>query len=253
MRRTILVLLLVLPTLGQAASLPVIDIGAITQAITQYRTMLQQYVEQLKQTQQGIDQIKNQMQQSQYAYDQVQQGIKNLQHLDINNAGSLWSLGQQLQDKLRQADLITYDASRAYGQAQQFYGKVSGMVSGPQLRQMQRQWAGVQREAGQVGVAVEAIRQQQADLMVRQRDLLNKAASAKGNLDIQQAQAQLQGLQSQQLHSIENQLATMGRAQAVQTLEEAVMKEATAAALEQASGTITISAQPAGRLFPLSK
>ena len=64
--------------------------------------------------------------------------------------------------------------------------------------------------------------------MVRQRDLLNKAASAHGNLDIQQTQAQLMGLQNQQLLSIENQLATMGRAQAVQTFEN--LKHALAAA-----------------------
>jgi chromosome segregation ATPase len=253
MPRWLVVCLLLVPALTHAAGLPVVDLGAITQMLTQYRTQLQQYLENLKQTQQGIDQIRNQMEQIKYAYDTVQQGITNLQRLNLDFSGPIWQMGRQLTDKLSQAEYISYNAETAFGQAKRSYEQVSRVLSGQELRQMQQRWAGVQREAGQVGVAMEAIRQNQALLLQQNRELMARAVEAKGNLDIQQTQAQMLGVHGMQLLSIENQLATMGRMQAVESLEAATMKEATAAALAQAGATVTLQAEPAGKLLPLSK
>jgi len=253
MKRVLVLLLLLLLPVPSRAQWAVFDANGLLQMLTAYKNQLQQYAEQLRQTQQGYDQIKNQMDQIVQAKTQVEQGFTNLKRLDINNAGSLWSLGQQLTDKFRQAEMISYDAGRAWGQAQSVYAKVSGTMDARSLNQLNRRWALAQREAGQVNVTMQAIRQQETDWLAKNRDLLNRAATAKGNLDVNQAMAQLQGLNNAQLGSIEGQLVTQGRIQALNALEDASMKEATAAYLDQASATITLSAEPQGKLLPLSK
>ena len=80
----------------------------------------------------------------------IEQGIKNLKHLDLNNAAALLSLGQQLQSKLAQARMIGYEANLVVSQAQGVYPRVTSLLTGQQLMATRQQWAAAQREAATV-------------------------------------------------------------------------------------------------------
>ena len=235
------------------AQFAVIDTAAIAQMVTEYTTQLNQYTEQIRQTSNQYQQIANQVQQIQHAYTQVHQGIQNLQNFNLNYAPSLLGLNQELQAKLNQARQIGYVVSQVQQQAQAIYPKVQSVLTGQDLIAFQQQWAGAQREAAQVGLQVQAIQAQHQDMMEQVTTLMTRASQSQGNLDTQQALAQGQGLIATQLVSVEEQLATQGRLQALKTLEDATMKEATAQALAEGAGTINISGPPAGHILSLSK
>jgi hypothetical protein len=126
-------------------------------------------------------------------------------------------------------------------------------LDGKDLITSQQQWAGVQREAAQVGLQVQAIQAQHQDMMQKVTSLMTKASVTQGNLDAQQALAQGQGLIATQLVAVEEQLATQGRLQSLKAMQEATMAEATAKALEQAGATIDITGAPRGHILSLSK
>jgi len=243
--RRVLALCLCLPSVAWA-QWAVIDASAITQLVTQYTTQVRQYAEQMQQTY-------NQYQQIRHEVTMVEQGVKNLQHFDLDSMGALLSLGQQLDGKLAQARMIGYQANRVVAQAQGVYPKVTGMLTGQQLPQTQQQWAAAQREAATVALQVQAIQTDHDTTMANIAALTRASSQTQGNLDSQQAIAQGQGILATQLEGVQAHLATQARLQALRTLEDASMKEATSQALQDAGWRGDCCAAPAGHLPVLSK
>lgn len=231
----------------------VVDVSAIAQMVTEYTTQVQQYSEQIQQTLNQYTQIQQQVRQIEHAYTQVQQGLQNLQAFRLNNARDLLTLGDQLQHKLAQAQQIGYQTQQAVAQAQALYPRITAVLDGQQLRAYQQQWAGLTREAATVGISVQAIQTQAQEAMRRITDLMTRASQTQGNLEAQQAQVQAQGLIVTQLVSLEDQLATQARMQALQALREAALQEATTRVLEQSLGSIDVTRVPQGRLLSLTR
>jgi P-type conjugative transfer protein TrbJ len=249
----LVVSLLLVPTRSQASGLPVVDVDAGIKLFLQYKQQLVQYVEMVKQTANQVQQVQNQAQQIVAAYEQVKQGVQNLQHFDLNNATNLLGLISQFDSKLNQAQMLGYQAQHVVRQAQSLYTRLEGVVDGRTLAAMQQRWAGVQREGALVALQVQSVQVQHQQRMAQIADLMNRAAATRGNLDAQQALAQGQGLIATQLVTIEQQLATQGRLQAMTAMQQATLDEATAHALAEASGTIDLGGPPRGRILSLSK
>jgi len=245
-RSRLLLLLCVLVPSASWAQQAVIDVSAIAQMVVQYATQVKQYAEQAQQTYNQYAQIKNEV-------TMIEQGVKNLQHFDLNNAAALLSLGQQLQSKLAQARMIGYETTLVVSQAQGVYPRVNSLLTGEQVTATRQQWAAAQREAATVALQVQAMQSDHAATMARITELVNASSQTEGNLDSQQALAQGQGMLATQLEGVQGHLATQARLHALQALEEASMKEATSQALSEASATVDWSGAPAGHLPRLSK
>jgi hypothetical protein len=246
-----LAVVLALPQVGQA-QWAVVDASAIQQLLLQYRTQLTQYTTQLQQYKNQVDQLKNQLEQVYYAYMTVQQGITNLKQLNLNRAEDLLRLGNELQRKLSEAEYIGYTAQRAWNQAQNVYPQIQRVLSAPQQRQLQRQYAAVQRDAARVGILTQAMSQDQQAYQNYWADLMAKAQAAQGNLEIQQVQAQGQGLLGSQLLAIQQQLATQAREQSQRSLKEAGETELEQNALEATGKTLDTTYAPQGKSLSLT-
>jgi P-type conjugative transfer protein TrbJ len=239
------VLVCVLVPSASWAQFAVIDVSAIAQMLTQYSMQVQQYGQQVQQTYNQYQQIRNEL-------TMIQQATQNLQHFTLDNAAALLSLSQQLQGKLAQARMIGYEANLVVSQAQSVYPRITGVLSGQDLAATQRQWAAAQREAAAVALQVQAMQADHAATMARIAELVHASSQTQGNLDSQQALAQGQGIIATQLEGVQGQLATQARLQALRTLEEASMKEATSQALQAARAPLDLSARPAGHILSLS-
>jgi conjugal transfer/entry exclusion protein len=254
MRRLVGLLMLLLGAeLAQAAGIPVVDIPAAGQRVQAQLQQLKQLAESIRQTVNQIEQIRNQVQQIEYAYTTVQHGIQNLQQFHLNNATDLLGLYRQLDGKLSQASLLSYQYDLTKGQVQQLYGDLSGGMDGPSMRRLQRIWARNTRETSTVAVGIQALYREQESMMQKNRDLMTRVVATQGNLDTLQALGQGQGLQMTQLLAMERQMAVQGRVQAIQALEAASMQEATSVALDEASATVQGQAIATGRILSLSK
>jgi conjugal transfer/entry exclusion protein len=235
------------------AQFAVIDTSAILQQVLAFKNQLQQYAEQLRQTYQQYQQIVNQVEQIRQATITVEQGVINLRTLNYNDAAGLMSLYNQLSNKLAQAQQIGYASQTAFTQASTIYTQAQGVMSGAALRQLKQRMTGAQREAGLVAVNVEAIQQEQAAMIQKNRDLLLQAAGTTGNLQALQVLAQQQGLSTTQLAAMHEQMATQARLAATKALEDATTQQATTQQLQEGAATIDTSAAPAGHILPLSK
>lgn len=207
------------PQRSQAYVLIVEDPVLIGKQALEYAAQLKQYAEQIAQT-------KNQM-------EQIRQQAINLMSLRLNNAQDLLNLQQQLESKLNQARWISYNANRAVSQAAGLYPKIAGLPDAAQRRSLERQWAAAERDSAEVAIATQAIEERQARYQQEWATVLNQAAAAQGNLQIQQANAQGLGLLGGQLQSIEQQLATQARERSQQTMKGATQTEMEQRALEQ--------------------
>lgn len=247
----LLVVLLALPCVSQA-QWAVIDTSAIAQLLTQYKAQLMQYAEQMKQTQQNMAQIENQLRQIQYAYTTVQHGATNLQHLNLNRAQDLLRLGNELQRKLAEAEYIGYQAQHAWTQARTLYPNIQKVLKAEDKRWLERDWAKAQRDAARIGVMTQAMSEEQKRYQNYWADVINKAAAAQGNLQIQQAGVQAQGLLGGQLMSIEQQLATAARQQSQRDLQEASRTEMEQNAQEAVAKPLDTAYTPQGQALTLS-
>ena len=102
---------------------------------------------------------------------------------------------------------------------------------------MRRQWAGQRRDAAATAVQVQAIAQSLESTYTSLSHLLNRAAAAQGNLDVNQVQAQQNGVTQTLLMHIQQVLAGNGRVLAQQQAEEASVQDATLREIETATRT----------------
>ena len=227
-------ILLSLSVVSRAATIPVIDVSAIAQLVTAYRTQVMQFAEQMQQT-------RNQVTQIQHEIEMISQGAQNLLTLDMNKAADLLRLTDLLQNKLNQAQALSYSAQRVVTQAQELYPQIQGVLDPAQQRALYLQWTMAQRDSARIALSTQAITTSTATYQRQWTDILNAARAAQGNMQIQQAQAQGLGVMGTQLQAIEQQLATQGRLQTQLVLEQAVRTETTVQGLAQASGEVTLT------------
>lgn len=239
MRRVLLIVLCLVCGTPAWADWPVIDIESIFHQILAYEQQLKDYAELIKQTQQQLV--------------MVQQGIRNLQRFPVNEAQRLWALMQNIQDPFRTATQIGYEMDRVVAQINSVYPQVQGVLSGQAITERLRRAASTQREAVAVAAQVQAIQRQAQDQAQRIRDLVNASNSTYGNLDTQQAMAQIQGAMATEVTNMEVQLATQARIQALKAAQEADLATATANMLDEARGTVDTLYEPAGKLLRLGQ
>ena len=195
-------------------------------------------------------QIENQVRQIEGMYTQIAQAAKHLARLDVSNATDLLGLMAYLESKLHQAEYIGYQAQAAVTQARSLYPRIQGVLTAEQQRVLTLQWAAMRRDAAQVAISTQAIREAQARYQQQWATILSKASTAEGTLQIQQVQAQAQGVIGHQLLAIEQQLATQARERSEQAMEIASRTEMEQHLLDKAAATPGHAPTPAqGRLL----
>jgi P-type conjugative transfer protein TrbJ len=220
-RATFLLCLLLLPRLVGATGLPVFDAGLNTLGLTEQWNQLKQLYESVRQTANQIQQIQNQVKQIEGMYTTIAQGARNLARLNVTNATDLLGMLSVLESKLAQAEYIGYQAESAVNQARSLYPRIQGVLTAEQQRTLVLQWATMRRDAAQVAITTQAIREAQRRTQAQWTALLGQAQAAEGALQVQQVTMQAQGVIGHQLLAIEQQLATQARESSMRALEEA--------------------------------
>ena len=254
MRRSYTLLLLgalLLPRLAGASGLPVFDGALNTLGIQQQWLQLKELYESVAQTANQAKQIENQVRQITGVYTQVEQGIRNLARLDMDNITDLYGMLHQLQSKLSQAEYIGYTVERAVSQAQGLYPRVYGLLTASQQRTMTLQWAAMRRNSAQVAISTQAIRDAQARYQQQWADLIARAQRAEGNVQVQQAAVQAQGMLGQQLMGVEQQLATQARERSEQAMEMATRTEIEQHLADKALAPLEGTYVPQGQLHAM--
>jgi P-type conjugative transfer protein TrbJ len=241
--------LLLLPTVSEAASLPVFDAGLNTLGLTEQWNQLKQLYEPVRQTANQIQQIENQVRQIEGMYTTIEQGAKNLARLNVTNAADLLGMLSVLESKLAQAQFLGYQAQHAVHQARGLYPRIQGLLTAEQQRTLMLHWAAVQRDSAHVAISTQAIREAQSRTQAQWTALLAQATAAEGALQVQQVTMQAQGVIRHQLLAIEQQLATQAREQSMRALEEASRIELEQTRMERALQPLDTTYTPQGRLL----
>lgn len=213
-----------------ASGIPVVDAALNSQAVIQVANQIKAYAAMIKQLQNEAAQIQNQIQQIQHAATTVQHGAQNLVQLKVSNLQDVLGLMDQLEGKLAQAQAIHNTVGQSVSDVQRLYPRMVGQVDAGQQRTLALQWAAAQRDAATVAVRTQAMQDTQKAYRREWNEVLTAAKAAKGNLEIEQANAEALGLVGTQLAGIEAQLATAARQQSQRDLREASMMEAEATA-----------------------
>lgn len=211
------------------------------------------YLESIKQTAYQVQQIENQVRQITGMSTQIEQAAKHLMRLDVTNAADLLGLAQQLESKIAQVEYIGYQAQAAVNQARSLYPRIQGILTAEQQRMLTLQWAAMRRDAAQVSISTQAIREAQARYQQQWATILSKAYTAEGALQVQQANVQAQGIMGHQLLGIEQQLVTQARERSEQALEAASRTELEQQILQRAMEPLSTTYTPQGRLLPMPR
>jgi conjugal transfer/entry exclusion protein len=250
---SLLGVLLALPSLSTATGLPVVDVDAGIKLLLQYKQQLVGYLESVKQTAYQVQQIENQVRQITGMYTQIEQAAKHLMHLDLNHAADLLGMARQLESKLAQAEYIGSRANSRCPRRGGLYPRIQGSLTAAEQRRLTLQWAAMRRDAAQVAISTQAIREAQARYQQQWADILRRAYAAQGALQIQQAGVQAQGVMGHQLLGIEQQLATQARERSEQAMETASRAEIEQHLLQQAMEPLSTAYTPQGRFLPMPR
>ena len=201
--------LVLLPTLC-LAQFAVIDTAQLASMAQQFQQQINMYREMIEQSKRQVEQIHNQMRQIQHAATTVQHGAQNLLTLDVNSLAALLTLSQQLDAKLQYVEYVGFESQRVWGQAQQVYPQIQGAIDGKRQRDLQRQWAKTERATARAALETQAIVESQRQYSQEWQHALQAAVQAKGALQVEQAQAQMLGIQGSQLQQIQQHLGDDG-------------------------------------------
>lgn len=225
--RTLAVLLVVLLSLGQAqvvvAQLAVAEVNSVAILFNNVKSAIAE----AQQVVNTYTQIQNQVR-------QIQHQVTNLQRFDLNYVTHLLNLGGIISGVLKQARGISYDLDSAVAEFDRLYPAIQGAVAHGRMLQFRLDWATQRQQAAQVGMQVQAVTSSLDQTYTKLCELLNQAVAAKGNLDINQIQAQQQGVTQGILLQIQQQLAGNARGATSREAEDAALTSATLHALEQA-------------------
>jgi len=166
--------------------------------------------------------------------DQIANQVKNLQHFDLDDTQRLLSLGNAITGTLRQAQGVSFELAQATRQFDTLYPRLQQQMSAAQILTMRLEWLTQRRQAASVGIQVQSITQDLQNMYTQVGTLLTSAATAQGNLDINQIQAQQQGITQGILLQTQQLMAGSARAATQQQAEEAVLEAAALHAQQQA-------------------
>ncbi len=172
---------LLLPRLSLAGGLPVFDAALNTLGIQEQWVQLKELYESMQHTANQIKQLENQVRQITGMYTQIDQGVRNLAALDVTNLTDLYGLLHQLESKLQQAEYIGYQAQSAPEPGPALYPRIQGVLTAEQQRTLNLQWAAMRRNAAQVAISTQAIREAQARYQQQWADLLSRRRRQKGH------------------------------------------------------------------------
>lgn len=247
------VLSLILAAPASSGGLPVFDAALNTLGIQQQWVQLKEMYESVQQTLNQIKQLENQARQITGMYTQIDQAARNLLSLDVSNIQDLYSLMYALESKLHQAEYIGYQAQSAVTQAQGLYPRVMGVLSADQQRTLTLQWAAMRRNAAEVAISTQAIREAQARVQGQWGTLIGRAQAAEGALQVQQAQVQAQAMLGHQLLALEQHLATQARGQSEAAMEQATRTEIAQHLTDRALAPLEGTYTPQGRLLAMPR
>jgi P-type conjugative transfer protein TrbJ len=179
---------------------------------------------------------------------QISHQVQNLERLDVNTVSVLLNLTSSMVGTLRQAQGVSFELDRALAEFDRLYPRVQAVLSAGEVLAIRRQWTGQRRDAAAMAVQVQAVTQSLESMSSSLSQLLNKAAAAQGNLDVNQVQAQQNGVTHTLLMQIQQVLAGNGRVLAQQQAEDATLQDAALREIEAATRTDTPYTGARGRL-----
>lgn len=231
------------------ATVPVIDAGNIVQstisAIADVETAIQAAMEVVNQ----YTQIANEYTQIYNQGQQIYHQLKNLEKFDGNSISQLLHVSTQIATTLGQAQGVGFDLSQATAQFDALYPKVEAAMEAGKLLTMRQQWVQHRRSAASTGMQVQAVSQNLQTMATNLSDLLGKASSASGNLQIQQVRAQQEGLTQAMLMQIQQLLAGNGRLDAQRTAQEATVEDMTLKEIDKAFAPLPAYTGGQGKLM----
>jgi P-type conjugative transfer protein TrbJ len=179
---------------------------------------------------------------------QISHQVQNLERLDVNTVSVLLNLASSMVGTLRQAQGVSFELDRALAEFDRLYPRVQAVLSAGEVLAMRRQWTGQRRDAAATAIQVQAVTQSLESMYSSLSQLLHKAATAQGNLDVNQVQAQQNGVTQTLLMQIQQVLAGNGRVLAQQQAEEATLQDAALREIEAATRPETPYTGARGRL-----
>jgi P-type conjugative transfer protein TrbJ len=219
----------------------VIDLSNLVQSTTTAINSVQTAANTARQVVNTYTQIRNQV-------TQINNQLKNLERLDFNAVSALLHVTSSMVGTLREARGVSFELDRAIAEFDRLYPRVQEVLSAGEVLAMRRQWAGQRRDAAATAVQVQAVTQSLESMYTSLSQLLNRAAAAQGNLDVNQVQAQQNGVTQTLLMHIQQVLAGNGRVLAQQQAEDATLQEAALREIEAATRTDTPYTGARGRL-----
>ena len=219
----------------------VIDLSNLVQSTTTAINSVQTAANTARQVVNTYTQIRNQV-------TQINHQLQNLERLDINAITTVLDLTSGVVGTLRQARGVSFELDQALAQFDRLYPRVQEVLSAGQVITMRRHWAGQRRDAAATAVQVQAVTQSLESMYASLSQLLQRATTAQGNLDINQVQAQQNGITQTLLMQIQQILAGNGRVLAQQQAEDATLQDAALREIEAATRTDTPYTGARGRL-----
>ncbi len=210
-----------------AAQFAVIDAADVVQNTMTAVNSVKTAVNTAQQVVNEYNMIRNQV-------DQIANQVKNLQHFDLNETQRLLSLGNAITGTLRQAQGVSFELAQATRQFDTLYPRIQQQLSAAQIMSMRLQWLEQRRQAAAVGIQVQSVTQNLQDMSTQVGTLLTSAATAQGNLDINQIQAQQQGITQGILLQTQQMQAGNARALSQQQAEDAVLDATALQAMDHA-------------------
>jgi P-type conjugative transfer protein TrbJ len=222
--KSIFAIALVIVSIGPACAtgLPVLDIAGLTQQISHYVLMTQQYATQAKQ-------YATQIQSLQYQYSQLQNDYRNLTNLNFK--ADLSGLNE-MQRVMNSAVGISNDVSRIETQFETLYPDFASYQNqnGASFSQQSALWSRQNQQSALDTLRVGAAIQQNITADSSTVQTLNeRSSSAQGMKDLLQVANQLLIMQTKQLMQLEQLLSSTAKADSAYLAERA-SKEAAAAA-----------------------
>jgi P-type conjugative transfer protein TrbJ len=182
--------------------------------------------------------------------EQYETMIRNLQRLPegLNFTEVVNQWASTLAGLLGNANIVSYDLNVVLSQFDALYRNVGSLQAGRDVLAVRQRLLTGRMQASQITVQVTAIQGNLVDLYSRICALLSGSFLAQGNLDIQQVQAQQNGLIQHTLQTMATMQATHARNTAQYYAEQATLEQLQLQAIQGAMGSAAPLGEPQGAL-----
>jgi hypothetical protein len=247
-RGSILVLVLLLGGAGvTSAQWAVEDLGAVAQRAALWIEEALQWAESLSRQAQEIEATYNIIVQQVRHYELMLRDFQRIPDV-LNFVEIVTTWGGQLAGLFNQATMMGYNLSNVRAQFTALYENLGTLSTPAEVFTLRERLLSGRMEASQMTVQVTAIQGNLSELYGRICALLAGSITAAGNLEIQQIQAQQNGLLHQQMQAITAIQATHARNTAQHEAEEASMERLRLMATQGAMRDDTPAFTPQGKL-----